>query len=235
MQARLVRPERNLGYGAGANLGVRHVAGELVFICNPDLVVEPGTIVQLSRALKARPDAAVAGPMLMEPDGSVYPSGRSFPSLGDALGHGFLARAVLARQPVDPAVPSHRRESAHRPRRRLGLGRRLARPACRFRGGGRIRRGLLHVRRGCRFVLATASCRLGRDLRAVRRCRVHEQGLSTSRHPYRMLVAHHRSILRFARRSTSGLRSRSSLARGRRGHRRPVGARQLAMLPRRAP
>jgi N-acetylglucosaminyl-diphospho-decaprenol L-rhamnosyltransferase len=33
---------------------------------------------------------------------------------------------------------------------------------------------------------------------------VHEQGRSTSRRPYRMLVAHHRSILRFAVRSTSG-------------------------------
>jgi N-acetylglucosaminyl-diphospho-decaprenol L-rhamnosyltransferase len=33
---------------------------------------------------------------------------------------------------------------------------------------------------------------------------VHEQGRSTSRHPYRMLVAHHRSILRFANRSTEG-------------------------------
>ena len=35
---------------------------------------------------------------------------------------------------------------------------------------------------------------------------VHEQGRSTSREPYRMLVAHHRSILRFAARSTEGRR-----------------------------
>jgi N-acetylglucosaminyl-diphospho-decaprenol L-rhamnosyltransferase len=34
----------------------------------------------------------------------------------------------------------------------------------------------------------------------------HVQGLSTRRHPYRMLVAHHRSALRFARRSTQGWR-----------------------------
>ena len=35
-------------------------------------------------------DAAVAGPMLLETDGSVYPSGRTFPDLGEALGHGFV-------------------------------------------------------------------------------------------------------------------------------------------------
>jgi N-acetylglucosaminyl-diphospho-decaprenol L-rhamnosyltransferase len=33
---------------------------------------------------------------------------------------------------------------------------------------------------------------------------VHFQGVSTSRRPYRMLVAHHRSLWRFARRSSSG-------------------------------
>ena len=34
----------------------------------------------------------------------------------------------------------------------------------------------------------------------------HLQGLSTSQHPYRMLVAHHRSAFRFASRSTRGWR-----------------------------
>ncbi len=86
---RLVRSPRNGGYGAGANLGARSTRRELLFVCNPDLVVEPDAVGRLIDALDAHPGAAVAGPMLVEPDGSVYPSGRSFPSLGDALGHGF--------------------------------------------------------------------------------------------------------------------------------------------------
>ena len=85
----LIRPVRNLGYGAGANLGARSVDGELIFICNPDLVVAEDALERLTRALEDRPDAAVAGPMLLEPGGAVYPSGRRFPSLGDSLGHGF--------------------------------------------------------------------------------------------------------------------------------------------------
>jgi N-acetylglucosaminyl-diphospho-decaprenol L-rhamnosyltransferase len=36
---------------------------------------------------------------------------------------------------------------------------------------------------------------------------VHQQGLSTAAHPYRMLAAHHRSALRFARKSLVGARS----------------------------
>ncbi len=34
----------------------------------------------------------------------------------------------------------------------------------------------------------------------------HVQGVSTARHPYRMMVAHHRSALRFTLRTTSGWR-----------------------------
>ena len=88
--SRLIRSPRNGGYGAGANLGARASDREFLFICNPDLVAEPGAISCLAEALDARPDAAVAGPMLLETDGSVYPSGRTFPDLGDALGHGFV-------------------------------------------------------------------------------------------------------------------------------------------------
>ncbi len=38
---RLIAPPRNLGYGAGANLGAGNSGFELLFICNPDLVVQP--------------------------------------------------------------------------------------------------------------------------------------------------------------------------------------------------
>jgi N-acetylglucosaminyl-diphospho-decaprenol L-rhamnosyltransferase len=34
----------------------------------------------------------------------------------------------------------------------------------------------------------------------------HVQGASTARHPYRMMIAHHRSALRFTVRTTSGWR-----------------------------
>ncbi len=34
----------------------------------------------------------------------------------------------------------------------------------------------------------------------------HIQGISTDRHPYRMIIEHHRSLLRFAVRSSEGWR-----------------------------
>ncbi|MGO8722882.1 MAG: glycosyltransferase family 2 protein [Acidimicrobiales bacterium] len=199
---RLIRPPRNIGYGAGANLGARSVESELVFICNPDLVVEPGTIEHLATALEQRPDAAVAGPMLVEPDGSVYPSGRSFPGLLDALGHGFVGLFW--------------RENPWTRRYRLvGEDQHKARDADWVSGAGfLVRRKAFEAVGGFdeayfMYVEDVDLCwrlhRAGWAILYVPSGRViHEQGLSTSRHPYRMLAAHHRSILRFAYRSTSG-------------------------------
>ena len=75
----------------------------------------------------------------------------------------------------------------------------------RLRGGRRLRRVVLHVRRGRRPVLAAGPGRMGGGLRAGRRGDP-RQGVSTERHPYRMIVEHHRSLLRFAARSSAGWR-----------------------------
>jgi N-acetylglucosaminyl-diphospho-decaprenol L-rhamnosyltransferase len=199
---RLVRPSRNLGYGAGANLGARNSDRELLFICNPDLVVEPGAVARLVEALAARPDAGVAGPKLLEPGGAVYPSGRSFPGLGDALGHGFVGLFW-------------RNNPWTRRYRLLGDDQHRARDADWVSGAGfLVRRDAFDSVGGFdeayfMYVEDVDLCwRLGRAgwkvLYEPSARVVHEQGRSTSRHPYKMLVAHHRSILRFAARSTSG-------------------------------
>ena len=80
---------RNLGYGAAANAGVARSNAPLVIVTNPDLVVAPGTVQALSDALEVDRRLAVVGPRIDRQDGSRYPSARTFPSLGDAAGHGF--------------------------------------------------------------------------------------------------------------------------------------------------
>jgi N-acetylglucosaminyl-diphospho-decaprenol L-rhamnosyltransferase len=200
----LVRSPRNGGYGAGANLGARCSRRELLFICNPDLIVEPDAIDRLVRALDAHGDAAVAGPMLLETDGSVYPSGRTFPNLGDALGHGFVGLFWHDN-------PWTRRY------RLLGDEQHRARNADWVSGAGfLVRRDAYEAVAGFdeayfMYVEDVDLCwrlhRAGWGILYEPSARaVHEQGRSTSREPYRMLAAHHRSILRFAARSTKGRR-----------------------------
>ena len=169
---------------------------ELIFVCNPDVIVSPGAIELLARALDEDPGTAVAGPMLLEPDGSVYPSGRAFPGLGDALGHGFVGLFW-------PGNPWTRRY------RLLGDDQHRRREADWVSGAGfLVRRAAFEAVGGFdeayfMYVEDVDLCwRLHRAGWAVRyeplASVVHEQGRSTSRHPYRMLAAHHRSILRFA-------------------------------------
>jgi N-acetylglucosaminyl-diphospho-decaprenol L-rhamnosyltransferase len=202
LPVRLIAPPRNLGYGAGANLGARNSGFELLFICNPDLVVQPGAVARLAQALDARPDAALAGPMLLDPHGSVYPSGRSFPGLGDALGHGFAGlfwrNNPWTRRYRLLGADQHRARDADWVSGAAFLVRRRAFEAV----GGFDESYFMYVEdvdlcwrlhRAGWAVLYEASAHV-----------VHEQGRSTSRHPYRMLAAHHHSILRFAARSTSG-------------------------------
>lgn len=202
LPTRLVRSPHNGGYGAGANLGARHDRRELLFICNPDLVIEPDTIDLLAGALDAHPGAAVAGPMLMELDGSVYPSGRSFPTLGEALGHGFIG--LFWRD--NPWTRRYRLlgDDQHRPRDAdwvSGASFLVRRDA--FQAvGGFDEAYFMYVED---VDLCWRLHRAGWGVRYEPAARVtHEQGRSTSRSPYRMLVAHHRSILRFAVRSTEG-------------------------------
>ncbi|WP_431233261.1 glycosyltransferase family 2 protein [Mycolicibacterium psychrotolerans] len=80
---RLVRTGGNLGYGSAANRGVATVPAddEFVIVANPDVVWGPNSIDELLDAAQRWPRAGSLGPLIRDPDGSVYPSARHLPSL----------------------------------------------------------------------------------------------------------------------------------------------------------
>ncbi|WIM71505.1 glycosyltransferase family 2 protein [Corynebacterium suedekumii] len=89
----------NLGYGSGVNVAARHLqplrdAGEIdpefFLISNPDVVFTPEAIDELIACARRWPVAAAVGPRIEEPDGSIYPSARSVPTLGNGIGHALL-------------------------------------------------------------------------------------------------------------------------------------------------
>jgi N-acetylglucosaminyl-diphospho-decaprenol L-rhamnosyltransferase len=86
----LVPTGGNLGFGSAANRGLAVTRGEYVAVLNPDVVVEPGTTKALVAALDADPGLGAVAPRVDNPDGTLYPSVRAFPSMGDAIGHAFL-------------------------------------------------------------------------------------------------------------------------------------------------
>ena len=66
---RVLEGGRNLGFAGGSNLGIRQTSGELILLLNPDTIARAGALETLVRALDARPDAAIAGPRLVDAAG----------------------------------------------------------------------------------------------------------------------------------------------------------------------
>jgi GT2 family glycosyltransferase len=65
----VIETGENLGFAAGCNAGIRVTSGEFVLLLNPDARVTAGALDALTAHLKARPDAAVAGPRIVDEDG----------------------------------------------------------------------------------------------------------------------------------------------------------------------
>jgi GT2 family glycosyltransferase len=66
---RLIDAGANVGFARANNLAIRQSASELVLLLNPDTIVPPGAVDTLVHALDARPEAAVAGPRLVDAAG----------------------------------------------------------------------------------------------------------------------------------------------------------------------
>jgi N-acetylglucosaminyl-diphospho-decaprenol L-rhamnosyltransferase len=82
---RLIRNDRNLGFGAAHNQALRIAEGRYVVILNSDATPRVGALQALVGFLDAHPGVAVAGPRLRYPDGRVQPSRRRFPTVATLL------------------------------------------------------------------------------------------------------------------------------------------------------
>jgi N-acetylglucosaminyl-diphospho-decaprenol L-rhamnosyltransferase len=79
-EAILVR-QPNRGLAAGWNAGMRRASGRYFLALNADAWVVGEAVGRLVAFADAHPDAAVVGPRLLNPDGTLQPSARSFPTL----------------------------------------------------------------------------------------------------------------------------------------------------------
>ncbi len=107
---RFVPTGGNLGYGGGANAGVASLGDDVgwIVIANPDLEWDPGSIDALLEVAQRWPRGGAFGPLIREPDGTVYPSARLLPSLGRGIGHAVFGKIW----PRNPWTRSYRQETA---------------------------------------------------------------------------------------------------------------------------
>lgn len=80
-QVTLLAQTCNRGFAVANNLGIQRARGDRILFLNPDAIVQSGAISALLAAMDAHPDAGIVGPRLLNPDASLQPSCREFPSL----------------------------------------------------------------------------------------------------------------------------------------------------------
>jgi hypothetical protein len=97
--ARLIVNPANLGFAAATNQALATAQGRYLLLLNNDTVVQPGAIDHLVAFADAHCAAGLVGCRLLNPDGSLQPSCRSFPSLWI-----MLCRALY----LDKLLPNNR-------------------------------------------------------------------------------------------------------------------------------
>ena len=101
----IVRNAENVGFARAVNQGFRAVRGQLALLLNPDVILLPSALLRLTQFMAAHPEAGIAGPRLLDPDGTVQGSARRDPSAWTAL---FGRSAPLTR--LFPNNPVSKRE-----------------------------------------------------------------------------------------------------------------------------
>jgi N-acetylglucosaminyl-diphospho-decaprenol L-rhamnosyltransferase len=197
---RLLRTGGNLGYGTAVNRAVASIEQDSTFdpdfliVANPDVQWGPGSIDALLEAAGRWPDAGALGPLIRDPDGSVYPSARHLPSLVRGGMHAVVG-PFWRSNPWTAAYRQDRQDPSERPVGWLSGSCLLLRRAAFDQVGGFDERYFMYMedvdlgdrlgRAGWRNVYVPAAEIL------------HDKGHSTGRDPARNLAAHHRSTYTF--------------------------------------
>ena len=95
-EVRVVESE-NRGLGAGWNVGIRETASRYVLLLNADAWLREDALARLVAFADGRPRAAVVGPRLLNPDGTLQRSVRGFPTLWRLATEYFFLRKLAPR------------------------------------------------------------------------------------------------------------------------------------------
>jgi N-acetylglucosaminyl-diphospho-decaprenol L-rhamnosyltransferase len=202
--ARLLHTGANLGYGSAVNRAVaEYVTGpdeeridgpEFLIVANPDVVWGPGSIDELLEAAKRWPRAGSLGPLIRDPDGSVYPSARHQPSLVRGGMHAVVA-PLWKSNPWTAAYRQERLEPSERPVGWLSGSCLLLRRQAFDAIAGFDERYFMYMED---VDLGDRLAEAGWENVYVPSAEVlHDKGHSTGRDPARNLAAHHTSTYTF--------------------------------------
>ena len=197
---RLFATGANLGYGTAVNRAVAQLAesgddgADWMIVANPDVQWGPGSIDALLDAAGRWPRAGALGPLIRDPDGSLYPSARHLPSLIRGSMHALVG-PFWKSNPWTLAYRQERLEPSERPVGWLSGSCLLVRRSAFSQVGGFDERYFMYMedvdlgdrlgRAGWQSVYVPSSEVL------------HHRGHATGYDPESHLAAHHRSTYLF--------------------------------------
>jgi N-acetylglucosaminyl-diphospho-decaprenol L-rhamnosyltransferase len=192
---KVVENPTNEGYARAVNAGAAATGGRWLLVLNPDTRLTPDSLSRLLATGEADPGIGCLGPELHNPDGTEYPTGRRFPSLVVGGLHAFLG-------PIWPGNPATRHYHMAEADRSAPLRVDWVSGACMllrreaFDAVGGFDGGYFMYFEDMDICLrlARTGWRVVFDPGAEV---VHVGGNSTRKAPYRKVVNHHRSTLRF--------------------------------------
>ena len=104
VDARMIVNDRSLGLSANLNKGIAATSAPFVVVANPDTTPHQAAVALLRDFAAGRPRCGVAGPMLLNPDGTSQASRRLFPT---------VSGTIVRRTPLRWLVNPQERQRAH--------------------------------------------------------------------------------------------------------------------------
>jgi hypothetical protein len=95
----LIGNPSNFGFGRAVNQGFRMASGKYILVLNPDIILLPGSVEKAIHFLEEHPGVSLLLPKLLNPDGTLQFSCRTFPNFS-----AFLYR----RTPLGKLFPNHK-------------------------------------------------------------------------------------------------------------------------------
>lgn len=78
-QVNFIKLQENKGFSAGNNAGIKKAQGKYILLINPDVVIVAGALEKLVSFMEEHPPVGIAGPKLLNPEGTTQYSCLRFP------------------------------------------------------------------------------------------------------------------------------------------------------------
>lgn len=103
----VIRSGANTGFAAANNIGLSRARGRFLILVNPDVEILPDSINVLIDFMKANPACGIAGPRVLNADGTLQESTRREPTLTNSLGRALAVDNILPRSGILSALNMH--------------------------------------------------------------------------------------------------------------------------------